>query len=244
MAFTLDELPTVYDELRRKAREMSRAAPGTLVDTAGLHEALLRILGGDRREWNDRAHFVGHCLIALRRTWIDHWRSRRRHHPVEAVRAAVALGSDDRVEDPEELLGALRLLEALAGDEAVKQRAKIVEAVECRHLLGMTVPEVAEVLGVAPSTVKAWLAFFRSWALARIAPERTAIDAAVGRLELDGSLKQGARIAEVARRVCLALERPAEVASATGRSVSDVLGDLRFFYAWMERGGARPGARP
>lgn len=244
MAFTLDDLPTVYDELRRKAREMSRAAPGTLLDTAGLHEALVRVIGGERREWNDRAHFIGHCLIALRRTWIDHWRSRRRHHPVEAVRAAEALGREERVEDPEEILGALRLLEALEGDEAVKQRAKIVEVVECRHLLGMTIPEVAEVVGASPSSVKAWLSFFRSWALARIAPEREAIAAAAGRLERDGSLRSGGRIADVARRVCLERARPADVAAATGRSAADVLGDLRFFYAWMERGDERRGGRP
>src|SRR5512133_60831 len=244
MSFTLDDLPAVYDELRRKAREMSRAAPGTLVDTAGLHEALVRVMGGERREWNDRAHFIGHCLIALRRTWIDHWRSRRRHHPVEAARAAAALGRDDRVEDPEEILGALRLLEALAGDEAVKQRAKIVEVVECRHLLGMTVPEVAEVVGASPSSVKAWLAFFRSWALARVAPERGAIEDAIVRLAADGSLRHGARIAGVARRVCLSQERPADVASAAGRSVAEVLADLRFFYAWMERGAAASGGKP
>jgi len=92
--------------------------------------------------------------------------------------------------------------------------------------------------------VKAWLGFFRSWAMVRLAPERGAIDAAVGRLERDGSLKNGARIADVARRVCLGLERPADVAAATGRSAADVLADLRFFYAWMERGGAAEGRRP
>ena len=95
----------------------------------------------------------------------------------------------------------------------------------------------------SPSSVKAWLAFFRSWALAHIAPERTAIEAAVGRLERDPSLAHGGRIAEVARRVCIGLERPGEVAATTGRSAAEVLGDLRFFYAWMERGAAGHGAR-
>ncbi len=238
MAFTLDDLPAVYDELRRKAREMSRSAPAPLVATAGLHEALVRVLGSGRREWNDRAHFVGHCLIALRRTWIDHWRSRRRHHAVESLRAVHAMGREERVEDPDEILGALWLLSDLEADEEVKQRAKIVEVAECRHLLGMTVAETAEVAGIAEGTVKAYQAFFRAWALSRLAPERERVEAAARRIEADPELRHGRRVAEVARRVVLGLERPADVASAGGRTTAEVLADLRFFHAWMERAAA------
>ena len=242
MPFTLQDLPAVYDELRRKAREMSRGAPATLVATAGLHEALARVLGSGRTEWNDRAHFVGHCLVALRRTWIDHWRGRRRHHAVEALRAVQALGVEERVEGPEEILGALRLLEALLADEAVKQRAKIAEVVECRHLLGMTVPETAEVAGISEGSVKAYQAFFRAWALQRVAPERAQVEATAARVEADRSLRHGRRVAEVARRVCLHQERPAAVAASTGRATAEVLEDLRFFHAWAEREAARAAA--
>ncbi len=237
MPFTLEDLPAVYDELRRKAREMSRSAPSTLVATAGLHEALVRVLGSGKREWNDRAHFVGHCLIALRRTWIDHWRARRRHHAVEALRAVHALGREERVEDPEEILGALWLLADLEADEAVKQRETIARVAECRHLLGMTVAETAEVAGIAEGTVKSYQAFFRAWALDRVAPERWRIERAADRLEQDASLRHRRRIADVARGVLLGLERPAELASRSGRTTADVLADLRFFHAWMERDG-------
>ena len=243
MAFTLEDLPAVYDELRRKAREMSRAAPATLVATAGLHEALVRVLGSGKREWNDRAHFVGHCLIALRRTWIDHWRARRRHHAVEALRAVHAMGRDERVEDPEEILGALWLLADLEADEGVRQRETIARVAECRHLLGMTVSETAEVAGIAEGTVKSYQAFFRAWALERVAPERASVEEAARRLEADPSLRHGRRIADVARRVVLGRERPPEVAVASGRTTADVLADLRFFHAWAERErGAAGGA--
>ncbi len=242
MPFTLQDLPAVYDELRRKAREMSRGAPATLVATAGLHEALARVLGSGRTEWNDRAHFVGHCLVALRRTWIDHWRGRRRHHAVDALRAVQALGVEARVEGPEEIFGALGLLEDLLADGTVKQREKIVEVVECRHLLGMTVAEAADVTGISVGSAKAYQAFFRAWALRRVAPERGRVEDAARRIGADPALRHGARVAEVARRVCLAQERPAQVAASTGRTTADVLEDLRFFHAWMERDTAHAGA--
>ncbi len=237
MPFTLQDLPAVYDELRRKAREMSRGAPATLVATAGLHEALVRVLGSGKREWNDRAHFVGHCLIALRHTWIDHWRARRRHHAVEALRAMHVMGREERADDPEEILGAIWLLADLEADEGVKQRATIARVVECRHLLGMTVAETAEVAGIAEGTVKSYQAFFRAWALERVAPGRARVEEAARRLEADPSLRNGRRIADAARRVLLGLERPAEVASLAGRTTADVLADLRFFHAWIENAG-------
>ena len=52
-------LPLVYQELRRlAAAKMAQQAPGhTLQATALVHEAWLRLTGGVRDEWQDRAHF-------------------------------------------------------------------------------------------------------------------------------------------------------------------------------------------
>src|SRR5512145_424641 len=60
----------VYDELRERARAMSRGAPPTLAGTAGLHTALERILRR-RRTFRDRRHFIAYCLFLIRRLWIS-----------------------------------------------------------------------------------------------------------------------------------------------------------------------------
>jgi len=53
-------LPVVYDELRRlAAARMSQEAAGhTLQPTALVHEAWLRLVGGQKQSWENRAHFL------------------------------------------------------------------------------------------------------------------------------------------------------------------------------------------
>src|SRR5258708_20831192 len=52
-------LPLVYEELRKlAAAKMTQQTPGqTLQATALVHEAYLRLTGGARDQWEDRAHF-------------------------------------------------------------------------------------------------------------------------------------------------------------------------------------------
>ena len=52
-------LPLVYGELRKlAAQEMAREIPGqTLQPTALVHEAWLRLLGGEALKWSGRGHF-------------------------------------------------------------------------------------------------------------------------------------------------------------------------------------------
>ena len=69
--------PEVYEELRARARAMSRGAPPTLAGTAGLHTALERVLRR-RRDFRDGRHFTAYCLFLLRRLWISHARATRR----------------------------------------------------------------------------------------------------------------------------------------------------------------------
>jgi len=64
-------LPLVYNELcRLAARQLVRESPGqTLQATALVHEAYLRLVGGDpNRIWNGRAHFLAAAAdLELRR---------------------------------------------------------------------------------------------------------------------------------------------------------------------------------
>lgn len=74
-------LPIVYEELRRlAARRLAGEAPGqTLQATSLVHEAYLRLAGGDsERPWNDCSHFVAAAAEAMRRILIDRARDRKR----------------------------------------------------------------------------------------------------------------------------------------------------------------------
>src|SRR5262249_51211870 len=73
-------LPLVYDELRRlAAQRMARESPGqTLQATALVHEAYLRLVGGDPdRPWDSRGHFFAAAAEAMRRILVE--KARRRH---------------------------------------------------------------------------------------------------------------------------------------------------------------------
>src|SRR5437762_1185346 len=72
-----DLLPLVYDELRQlAARELAAEKPGqTLQATALVHEAYLRLVGGERPgsplPWNGRGHFFAAAAEAMRRILVD-----------------------------------------------------------------------------------------------------------------------------------------------------------------------------
>src|SRR5688572_12663207 len=67
-------LPVVYDELRRlaSARLAGEKAGHTLQPTALVHEAYLRLVGGDAaREWAGRGHFLAAAAEAMRRILVE-----------------------------------------------------------------------------------------------------------------------------------------------------------------------------
>src|SRR6516164_11403488 len=73
-------LPLVYDELRQLARQrLAQEKPGqTLQPTALVHEAYLRLVGGEEaRPWNSRGHFFAAAAEAMRRILIDNARRKR-----------------------------------------------------------------------------------------------------------------------------------------------------------------------
>jgi len=154
-------LPLVYDELRRlAAAKMAHEAPGqTLQPTALVHEAWLRLGGDEQPTWQNRAHFLGAAAESMRRILIDKARrkARLRHgggEPFEEIH-------ESRIEmpaPPNEVLAVHEALDRLAAEDATA-----AQIVKLRYFVGMSVPAVAEALGLAPRTVDRRWSFARAW---------------------------------------------------------------------------------
>jgi RNA polymerase sigma-70 factor, ECF subfamily len=150
--------PLVYKELRRLAQwQMNRERQGhTLQATALVNEAFLRLIDINQIEWQDRAHFFAMAARQMRRVLIDAARkhgNRKRGGGNPKVSLAEGLIVPDRAE---ELVALDEALEALSQVDA--RRGKVVEM---KFFGGLSVDEIAEVLGVSPDTVK------RDWKLAK-----------------------------------------------------------------------------
>jgi RNA polymerase sigma-70 factor, ECF subfamily len=155
-------MPMVEGELRRiAANHMRRESPGhTLQTTALVNEAYLKLVDQRQAHWQNRSHFFALASQLMRRILLDHARSHRR---AKRGGEAVHLNLEDVAviapEKSEELIALDEALEGLA--EFDPQKSRIVEM---RFFGGLTVNEVAELLGIAPVTVmlhwrlaKAWL---------------------------------------------------------------------------------------
>ena len=74
-------LPLVYDELRKlAAARLADEKPGqTLQATALVHEAYVRLVGGDQpRDWDGRGHFFAAAAEAMRRILVEPARDKGR----------------------------------------------------------------------------------------------------------------------------------------------------------------------
>jgi RNA polymerase sigma factor (TIGR02999 family) len=152
-------MPLVYDELRRIARRyMAREGVGhTLQATALVNEAYLRVAKQEDADWNDRLHFFAIAAQMMRRLLVDHARRRGR---VKRGGSWDRVSVDERdAPSSDEGIDVLALHEAL-GRLATLDRRKS-QLVELRYFGGLNVEETAEVLGIAPITVK------REWAKAK-----------------------------------------------------------------------------
>ena len=153
---TAEELfPVVYDELRRLAKGyMSRETPGhALQPTALVHEAYLKLVDQTRANWKGKTHFYAVGARVMRRLLVDHARERgalKRGAGWQSVTLSDALRPlGGEVLDPAQLLDLNTALEQLA--EIDEREAKVVTL---RFFGGLTVEQVAEVVGVSKRTVE------------------------------------------------------------------------------------------
>jgi RNA polymerase sigma factor (TIGR02999 family) len=151
-----EPVPLLYDELRRLAAAYLRRerSDHTLQPTALVHEAYLRLVDQKEVHWQNRSHFFGIAAQQMRRILLDYARS---HKAAKRGGLAGKLSLEQiKVAAKDNSGNVVALDETLSRLEAIDaQQAKIVEL---RIFGGLTVEEVAEVLGISPATVKRDLA--------------------------------------------------------------------------------------
>jgi len=156
------ELPSeLYDELRRLATAYLRRerCGHTLQATAVVHEAYLRLAGGHGACWRDRTHFVALTAQVMRQILVDY---AREHNAVKRG------GGRERVTLTEARgLTAERPTDLVALDDALRDLAVLdpgkVEIVEMHFFGGLTLEEIATVLGTSRRTVARQMQRARAW---------------------------------------------------------------------------------
>jgi RNA polymerase sigma factor (TIGR02999 family) len=151
-------VPLVYQELRRLAHYYLRAErpDHTLQSTALVHEAYLRLVGGQAAPQN-RAHFIAVASRLMRQILVDYARGRG---------AAKRDGGCRITLENADVLAGNGDAELLALDHALNELSSIDERqgkiVEMKFFGGLSAPEIAEALGISRATVD------RDWATARV----------------------------------------------------------------------------
>ena len=156
----LDRLmPLVFSDVRDIAkRYFRRESPDhSLQPTALVNEIYLKLTGLRSVEWRNRSHFFGSLAKMMRRILVDH---ARRRHAEKRGSGGLKVSLEDAIL-PAEMRPAdlVALDDALDVLESIDRRKR--QVVELKFFIGLTRDEIAEVLGVACSTV------IRDWANAR-----------------------------------------------------------------------------
>jgi RNA polymerase sigma factor (TIGR02999 family) len=159
-------LPLVYGELRKLAQaRMAHLPPGqTLQPTALVHEAYLRLLGKADLQLESRRHFFFAAARAMRDILIEQARGkagpkrgggRRR---VELKETAATYGPA-----PEDVLAVNEALAELEKEDPLK-----AQIVNLRYFAGMSLEEIAQVLGVSERTLYRHWRFIKAWLKKRL----------------------------------------------------------------------------
>ena len=154
-------LPLVYKELRRLAgQRLSNEAPGqTLQATALVHEAYLRLVGGQNPNWKSRGHFFAAAAEAMRRILVESARRKKRlRHG--GGRQRIDLDKLDVASEArsDQLIALDAALDRLAAEDKPK-----AELVKLRYFAGFTLEEAAVVVGVSRATAYRYWTYAQAW---------------------------------------------------------------------------------
>lgn len=162
-----DELTAlVYDRLHDLARRLFRAerAGHTLQPTALVNELFQRLIGTDV-DWQDRNHFYALSARMMRRILVNHANARQ-----AAKRGGDALHvtfNETSIPDTHSDADVLAVDQALSELQAFDARKANI--LELHYFAGLTYTELADMLGIAESTVHQDLRTARAWLHSRLA---------------------------------------------------------------------------
>jgi len=159
-------ISAVYPELRKIAAAKLRGErPNHSLQASDLvNEAYVKLAGLTRLDWQSRSHFFGVAARVMREVLTDHARARRAQKRGGSIRVEPI--NETRVLDRGQATDILALDEAL--DLLGRKDPRAVRVVECRFFAGLSIEETAEVVGVAPRTVKRDWQFGRAWLRQRL----------------------------------------------------------------------------
>ncbi len=163
-------MEAVYNELYAIAASSrsGRRADETLSTTALVHEAYIKLVDGDKLDFDGRAHFFSAAARAMRQVLVDNARRKSRAKRGGGEKA-LRLGPDLDVASPAASEDVVALDEALRLFETFDPRAARV--VECRYFAGLSLEETAAALELSLSTVKREWAAARAWLHRALAAE-------------------------------------------------------------------------
>jgi RNA polymerase sigma factor (TIGR02999 family) len=159
-AAALEQLvPLVEAELRRLAHQyLRRERPGHLLQTTALvNEAFTRLVSWRDVSWQNRSHFVAMSARIMRQILVDLSRRRPRGIDGGAMQFVDITAAAGTLAGP--ACDIVAIHEAL--DDLAARDPRKAQIVELRFFGGLTLDEIAEVVGVAPTTVS------REWTKAR-----------------------------------------------------------------------------
>jgi RNA polymerase sigma factor (TIGR02999 family) len=159
-------LPIVYEELRKvAAHKLSFLPPGqTLQATELVHEAYLRLTGGEKEQWENRRHFFAAAAEAMRHILID--RARRRLRLRHGGNLEKVDFEDLEISAPAKDETLLQLNDAL--DELQTISPERAEIVKLRFFGGFSEAEIADLLNVSERSVQRHWSCAKAWLFERI----------------------------------------------------------------------------
>ena len=162
--------PLVFEDLRRLAHHYFRheRADHTLQPTAVVNEVYLRLVGQKIGTVTTRERFFVVAARLIRQILVDHaraHRSQKRGGGLPGMSLSAAAAAASRGRDPARLLAVHEALDRLEQLDARQARV-----VALRYFAGLTLPEIATVLGVSLATVERAAAVAKRWLARELGP--------------------------------------------------------------------------